>query len=123
MAGKQRLINVMGMSVPVDDDGCFLIWPVIVELFKNNEENLLSDAQIAQVVSRVCKTDFEAQRVRIYRHKYNRGDYSPDKKPPEVESRAISRCRQSRIDVEKVQSLRTLFKMQQSRPPAKPPEV
>lgn len=112
MAKKKsgHYITVAGQKVLVDRDRVPLIWPVIAELFENNDKNNLSDAKIAEVVSTICRKDFPTATVRIYRHKYNRGDYNGGV-PPEKQSRAISRLNRARIPVEEVQSVRTLIRL------------
>lgn len=112
----KRIIEINGMQVPVDDTtGVPLVWPVIVHLFKNNETNLLTDAQIAQAVSHYCQKDFPTSTVRIYRHRYNRGDFT-NNKPPRKPNKPLSRMlKDASLTVEQMQRLRASIEMQQSR--------
>lgn len=110
---KSRAIKVAGKEFLVDRDNVPLVWPVIVELFENNDKNQLTDAEIAQVITKMCRKDFPTATVRIYRHKYNRGDYHGGT-APEKRSIALSRVKGARLKVAQVRSLRTLVKMQQS---------
>lgn len=110
MTKKQKVVEIAGKRYLVDDDGCLMIWPVIAELFAQNDRNLLTDAQIAQVVSQACNVDFITERVRVYRHRYNRGDFN-NGVPPAIPSKALGRLDVARKQMEKVQNVRVIVEM------------